>query len=71
MNLLFRFIGLLLFSKARGPLKGLDECVTPFLVMPMDLDVLMHMNNGKYFSLMDLGRVDLMIRTRLWAGSPL
>lgn len=33
--------------------------------MPTDLDILRHMNNGRYLSLMDLGRWDLLIRTGL------
>lgn len=33
--------------------------------MPTDLDLLRHMNNGRYLSLMDLGRWDLLIRTGL------
>ena len=43
-----------------------DVAVTPFRVMPTDLDVLGHMNNGVYFSIMDLGRMDLMIRAGVW-----
>ncbi|MCU1423940.1 MAG: thioesterase [Microbacteriaceae bacterium] len=31
-------------------------------VLPTDIDTLGHVNNGMYLSLMDLGRVDLMIR---------
>lgn len=31
-------------------------------VWPTDLDPLMHMNNGVYLSLMDLGRIDLMLK---------
>ena len=34
--------------------------------MPTDLDLLGHMNNGRYASLFDLGRFDLLIRTGLW-----
>ncbi|NYE18835.1 thioesterase family protein [Microbacterium immunditiarum] len=34
--------------------------------MPTDLDLLGHMNNGRYASLFDLGRFDLMVRTGLW-----
>lgn len=67
MNLIFRFISILLFSKSRGPLGVLDLCQTPFRVYPTDLDILRHMNNGKYFSLQDLGRVDLMIRSGIAA----
>jgi YbgC/YbaW family acyl-CoA thioester hydrolase len=49
-------------SKWRSPLLMTESCHTPFRVWFTDLDVLMHMNNGKYFSLMDLARVDLMSR---------
>jgi acyl-CoA thioesterase FadM len=31
-------------------------------VLPTDIDTLGHVNNGMYLSLMDLGRVDLLIR---------
>ncbi len=34
--------------------------------LPTDIDLLLHMNNGRYASLFDLGRFDLMIRTGLW-----
>jgi acyl-CoA thioesterase FadM len=36
-------------------------------VLPTDLDILGHMNNGVYLSIMDLGRMDLMIREGFWA----
>jgi acyl-CoA thioesterase FadM len=35
-------------------------------VLPTDLDVLRHMNNGVYFSILDIARLDLMTRTGLW-----
>lgn len=34
--------------------------------MPTDIDLLGHMNNGRYGSLFDLGRFDLLIRTGMW-----
>jgi acyl-CoA thioesterase FadM len=34
--------------------------------LPTDLDILKHMNNGRYLSLFDLGRWDLLIRTGLF-----
>jgi acyl-CoA thioesterase FadM len=40
----------------------LDESVVRFLVSPQDLDAYLHMNNGRYLAIMDLGRLDLMIR---------
>lgn len=33
--------------------------------LPTDLDILRHMNNGRYLSLFDLGRWDLLVRTGL------
>lgn len=33
--------------------------------LPTDIDLLRHMNNGRYLSLFDLGRWDLLIRTGL------
>lgn len=39
---------------------------TRFRVLPTDLDVYGHMNNGRYLSISDLGRFDLLRRTGLW-----
>ena len=35
-------------------------------VLPGDVDVNFHMNNGRYLTIMDLGRIDILIRTGLW-----
>jgi acyl-CoA thioesterase FadM len=43
----------------------LEESVLRFRVMPGDLDFNAHMNNGRYLSLMDLGRTDLVVRAGL------
>lgn len=42
-----------------------DISVLKFKVLPNDLDINRHMNNGRYNSIMDLGRVDIMLRTGL------
>lgn len=66
MNLLLR-LALLLFSvRRREPLSIWDTAVTPFRVAPTDLDYLRHMNNSKYLAIMDLGRMDLMLRSGFW-----
>jgi acyl-CoA thioesterase FadM len=44
----------------------LQESVLRFRVMPDDLDVNVHMNNGRYLALMDLGRFDVMLRAGLY-----
>ena len=65
MNLLLRFIIVLLAALRRQPLRILDESMVTFQIWPNDLDINGHMNNGRYLTLMDLGRIDLMVRTGL------
>ena len=62
MNLYLRLILTVLRAWLGGPLDPLDTARTPFRAWPHDLDVNVHMNNGRYATLMDLGRVDLMAR---------
>ena len=66
MNLIFRTLLHLLRSRRASRLQVLDVGRVRFRVVPTDLDVLGHMNNGVYFSIMDLGRMDLMIRAGAW-----
>jgi acyl-CoA thioesterase FadM len=65
MNLLFRLTFVVLAALFGQPLGLLDESALRFRVWPNDLDAMGHMNNGRYLTLMDLGRVDLMVRTGL------
>ena len=65
MNLWFRLLWLLIASPLRTALSPYGPCRTSFRVWPTDLDVLRHVNNGVYLSMMDLGRVDLMTRAGL------
>lgn len=62
MNLFFRLLHILIFSRFRSSVGIMEECATPFRVWFTDLDVLRHMNNGVYLSLQDLARVDYMTR---------
>ena len=66
MKLWFRLMLTFLISRSRTPCGLMDTCVTPFRVLPTDLDLLGHVNNGVYFQLMDLGRVDFMLRSGYW-----
>jgi YbgC/YbaW family acyl-CoA thioester hydrolase len=63
MKHLFRLAWLLLTYRFRSPVPTIGPVRTAFRVWLTDLDVLMHVNNGVYLSLMDLGRVDLMLRS--------
>lgn len=67
MNLIFRTMLQWFRSKRASKLHIHEVARTPFHVLPTDLDVLGHMNNGVYFSIMDLGRMDLMMRAGAWA----
>ena len=51
--LLFRLIGL----PRKGPL---EESRVAFRVLPTDCDINLHMNNGRYLSFMNLGRLHLV-----------
>ncbi|WP_367187194.1 thioesterase family protein [uncultured Bosea sp.] len=67
MNLWFRLIWLLVTTRFRPRLDLPGEAsVLPFRVWFHDLDTSLHMNNGRYWTLMDLGRLDLMLRSGLW-----
>ena len=65
MNLLFRLFWLLARARGQGTGSALGPCRTSFRVWPSDLDLLFHVNNGVYLSMMDLGRIDLMSRSGL------
>lgn len=65
MNLYFRLL-LLLLRIWRVPRRGLlEESRAAFRVMPNDCDINFHLNNGRYLSFMDLGRVHLMAQSGL------
>jgi acyl-CoA thioesterase FadM len=62
MNLIIRLLKTLLFFLCRPTRRGiLDVSVVRFRVWPNDLDTNLHMNNGRYLTLMDLGRLDLLL----------
>lgn len=67
MNLWLRLLRLVLSALWRPRLEPIDEVSRlSFRVWPHDLDTSLHMNNGRYWTLMDLGRADVMIRSGLW-----
>lgn len=67
MNLWLRLICLLIAAPFRPRFKTSDEASSLlFRVLPLDLDFSAHMTNSRYLAIMDLGRIDLMIRSGLW-----
>lgn len=66
MSLIFRLLYVLLsglMSKTRTSI--MDRHRLTFRVLPNDLDTNMHMNNGRYLTIMDLGRTDALVRSGL------
>lgn len=61
--MLFRTLLHMLFLSRRKPTLGHYEVArTRFITLPTDLDVNRHMNNGVYFSIMDVARFDMLVR---------
>lgn len=63
MNLFLRLLLLLLTAPFRPRCEVLGPSRKRFIVWPPDLDVLFHVNNGVYLSMLDVARVDLMLRS--------
>lgn len=67
MNLWFRVLWLFVTAPFRGRLTPPFEASSiRFRVWPFDLDTNLHMNNGRYLTIADLGRADLLVRSNLW-----
>lgn len=66
MNLIFRMLSLLMasFFKPRLPIERPKNSLS-LRVLPNDIDINLHMNNGRYLTICDLTRVDMFIRTGL------
>jgi acyl-CoA thioesterase FadM len=66
VNLIFRLIFVLMsgaLSKTRTSIMNVHSL--SFRVLPNDLDTNLHMNNGRYLTIMDLGRTDALLRSGL------
>jgi len=66
MNLWFRTLLVYIFSHWAPKADVMEETRLPLRVWPTDMDVAVHMNNGRYLSIADLGRWNLMIRIGFW-----
>ena len=67
MNLYLRLLWLVLTNGYRGKLHIQDESAIRLRVWPNDLDLNGHLNNGRYATMMDLGRIDLLLRAGIVA----
>ncbi len=67
MNLWLRFLWVVVTTKLRGRVSlpfGISEL--DFRVHIHDIDLNFHMNNGRYLTIMDLGRIDFSLRSGIW-----
>jgi acyl-CoA thioesterase FadM len=66
MNLMLRLLYVFILSLFRERLPaGALESRLRLRTLPNDLDINLHMNNGRYLTICDLNRVDMFIRTGL------
>ncbi|WP_430593614.1 acyl-CoA thioesterase [Humidisolicoccus flavus] len=64
--MIWRFLAAFGFRGKQGPELGItDVSRISYRVLPTDIDILGHMNNGRYLSFLDMGRVHLTNRTGL------
>ncbi len=69
MNLIFRMLWVWLLSTRRERLPaGVADSRLNLMTLPNDLDINLHMNNGRFLTICDLSRVDLFIRSGLVAA---
>nr|WP_286307503.1 thioesterase family protein [Agromyces mangrovi] len=67
MHMFFRtLLHLVWFSRRKQGLGHYDVARTNFITLPTDLDINRHMNNGVYFSIMDVARFDMLVRNGVW-----
>ncbi len=71
MNLIWRTIWIMIRSnwlkRRDGDVPMTSVSVVKMTTLPTDIDLLMHMNNGRYLSVADVGRFDLLVRSGVMA----
>jgi len=69
MVMFWRSLWIWLSFRWRRKLDALASSSLHYRVMPGDIDSNLHMNNGRYFSVADLGRLEHGLRNRVWQGA--
>jgi acyl-CoA thioesterase FadM len=63
MSLFFRYFFNIFYNLVTRPkMKFTDTSILKFRVLLNDLDLNFHMNNGRYLTIMDIGRTDLIYK---------
>jgi len=63
MKLIPRLVVVAARAMIRPNLSALESSHCNFRVLPTDLDINLHMNNGRFLQIMDLARIDWLLRT--------
>jgi len=69
MHVIFRTLLILLKARRRSRVSLWESTDITLRALPTDVDILLHINNGQYFSLFDLARYDLMARSGFWSAT--
>ena len=65
MNLLLRFLIMYFTARFAKKVNFFDFSYITLTVLPTDIDFYWHMNNGRYLSMMDLGRMNFTMRNQI------
>ena len=63
MNLYFRLLWIIVRSFFKPRIDFADKISLTLHILPNDLDINRHLNNGRYLTLLDLGSIDLFLRS--------
>ena len=66
MNMIFRLLWTFIYARIGPRCSVTEETRLSFRCWFTDLDINMHMTNTRYASFMDLGRVDMLLRSGAW-----
>ncbi|WP_169251803.1 thioesterase family protein [Brevibacterium sp. 'Marine'] len=61
-----RIVLRLLLSRRRPSITKWENSSLPLRVLPTEIDINFHVNNGMYLMMMDLGRFDALVRSGIW-----
>ena len=66
MVLLFRFLWTIFKARFRSRIGPLEPSTVRFTVLPHDCDLNIHLNAGRFLSFMDISRIELLARMRIF-----
>ena len=67
IKLFGRMVPMLARVHAAPTVPATQAVTSEFRVLPHDIDINLHLNNGRYLQLIDLNRAEWLIRTGIWA----